>query len=523
MQRDFGLKNFSLSNPIPQQKQLTSILLTGLVALAIGAGGTAIAQSEPVKGGDLVVGLETDVRGFDTVKGGVYGISGRTVAGAMLEPLVMFTEDRTFAPHLATSWSSSDDGLSWTVNLRDDVKFHDGSEFDAADVAAHFNRILDKKNKSRARGFITAIKNVEVAGPHTAKFNLAHPWQGFLATLADRDMAGLIESPEQTAADKQNREPVGTGPFIFKEWQAGDRIIVTRNPHYWDKDKIHLDKITYRLMPDPQTRFQTLQSGDADVIWTDRGSSILKAEKDKTLEVFVQNGAGSGLTILNASKPPLDNPLVRQAIRHAMSQEYINATLWKNTKPFGTHPLPHECGDVAYLQYDLEKAKALVKKFGKPIKLEFQHTATTRGQEAGAIVQHFLQKAGIDVELTAVDQTTYVKKVFANDYMMTGWRVSDAIDIGPQLFGLSHSESPYNITRLKSPELDRLSLAMRTAKDPETRQKLQCELVTHINKAGHMAFSARNRYHVIHRSAIKGMRNFSLGTPYVWYLWRDNG
>ena len=508
------------------KKDLLSTYLrrgTALVLAASVASIAGIAQAGPTKGGTLTVGLETDVRGFDTVKGGVYGISGRTVAGALEEPLIMYTPDLKYAPHLATSWINSSDGKTWTIKLRQGVKFHDGSDFEASDVAKHFNRILDPKNKSRSRGFMTAIKNAEGVDTHTVRFNLVHPWQGFLPAIAGRDMGSLIESPEQTVAGKQNRHPIGTGPYIFQEWRGGDRVIVTKNPNYWDKDKIHLDKIIYRILPDPQTRYQSLKAGDVDLIWTDRGSSIVSARKDKSVIVYEQSGSGGGLFLLNASKPPLDSEIVRQAVRHAMNQKAVNAVLWKNTRPFSEHPMPFDCGDVNYPHHSIEKAKALVKQYGKPIKLQMIHTTTPRGREYGEINQQLLKKAGMELELLPVDQNILVKRVFTNNYMMSGWRIADSVDVGPQLFGLSFSKSPYNITRHKTPMLDKLSLGMRMAKDEKTRKLMQCKMAAYINKTSNMAFGAKNNYFIIMQPNVKGMRGFSYGTPYVWYLWKDNG
>ena len=341
--------------------------------------------------------------------------------------------------------------------------------------------------------------------------------------IASRAFFSAPVSPEQTAAGKQNRSPIGTGPYIFKEWRGGDRLIVTKNPNYWDKDKIFLDKIVYRILPDPQTRFQSLMAGDVDVIWTDRANSIIKAKKDSSVRVFEQNGGGSGLLLLNASKPPLDSEIVRQAVRYALSQEINNKVLWKGTRPFAEHPMPFKCGDINYPQHSTAKAKELVKQYGKPINLKYQHTTTPRGRELGEIAQQLLKKAGIGIELVPVDQSILVKRVFTNNYMISGWRVADAIDVGSQLFALSYSKSPYNITRFKNKKLDMLALGMRTAKDQATREALQCKLAASINKSANMAFGPGNRYHIILQPNIKGMRGFSYGTPYVWYMWKDKG
>ncbi|MBT3532432.1 MAG: hypothetical protein HN478_01045 [Rhodospirillaceae bacterium] len=508
-------------------KDHASIRLRRGAALVLAASLAAVAgnaqAADPVKGGTLTVGLETDVRGFDTVKGGVYGISGRTVAGALEEPLIMVTPDRKYEPHLATSWSNSDDGLTWTLKLRTGVKYHDGSDFESSDVAAHFNRILDPKNKSRSRGFMSAIKGAEAVDGNTVRFTLKHPWQAFLPTMAGRDMGGLMESQEQTASGKQNRSPIGTGPYIFQEWRGGDRIIVTKNPNYWDKDKIHLDKIIYRILPDTQTRFASLIAGDIDLIWTDRANSIHQAEKEGKVTVYKQDGGGSGLVLFNASAPPLDSKVVRNAVRHALSQEIVNKVLWKGTRYKAEHPMPFKCKDVSYPNFSTAKAKELAAQYGKPIKLQMIHTTTPRGKELGEIFQQLMKKAGMQLDLIPVDQSILVKRVFTNKYQISGWRVADALDVGPQLFGLSHSKSPYNITRLKTPELDKLSLAMRMAKTMESREQLQCDLVSMINQNGNMAFGPGNRYHILLQKNIKGMRGFTGGTAYVWYLWKDKG
>ena len=499
----------------------TSVRLM-LAALTIGLAGTSqpLSAETPVKGGTLTVGLETDVRGFDTVKGGVYGIYGRTVAGAIEEPLVYGTVDRKYKPHLATSWEPNATRTEWTVKLRKGVNFHDGKPFTADAVAKHYNRILDPKNKARSRGFITAVEGASVVDEHTVKFKLKHPWEAFLPMLAGRDMAGLIESPDQTAAGKQNRHPIGTGPYIFEEWRGGDRLIVKKNPNYWDKDRIHLDKIVYRILPDPQTRYQSLKAGDVDLIWTDRANSINPAKKDKSVVVYAQKGAGSGLFLLNASKPPLDDPMIRAAVGHAMSQEIVNKVLWKGTRPFAGHPLPHACKDDKYRQHDMKKAKALFAKYGKPVKLQMIHTTTPRGKELGEIYQQLLKKAGAELELIPVDQNILVKRVFTNNYMMSGWRVADSMNVGPQLFGLTFSKSPYNITRNKQPLFDKLGLAMRTAKSPEERTQRECDLVAAINESGSMRFGPGNLYHVIMRPNVKGIIPFTFGTAYVWYMWK---
>ena len=473
-----------------------------------------MSSSAALAAGTLTVALETDARGFDAVKGGVLGASAGTVSLTIHDSLLLYDRDsESFKPNLAESWEASADKKTWTVKLKKGVKFHDGSPFTANDAARHINRILDPKNKSRSRAFISAIASAKAADDHTVVYTLKHPWEAFRSTLAMPAMTGLVPSHKNVEADMQNRSPIGTGPYKFKSWAGGDRIVVERNPAYHRSDvKAHFDEIVFRILPDTQARFAALKAGEVDVIWTDRGNTIKAAQKDNSLNVLTAPGSGGSINFFNASKPPLDDQRVRQAIAHAWNQEVILNVTWKKTRPFARHGLGEntKC-DAGYLEYNPEKAKALVADYGKPIDLEMIHTTTPRGREFGEILQQMLKAVGMSLKLVPVDQNTLVKKVFTNDYMISGWRIADTGDVGAQLFALSFSKSPYNLTRLKTPALDKLAMTMRTAGTPEARTKGLCDLSRAINQEANMGFRGGNRYYVITRKNVTGVTITPMG------------
>lgn len=474
--------------------------------------GIALVASTPAgaqnKGGELVVGVETDVRGFDAVAGGVLGQSGEIVWRAMSEPLLTYDPDTdTYGPLLALSWEASEDQKVWTFKLRPGVKFHDGTDFGAEDVAHHYNRILDPENKARSRTFISAIDKVVATDPLTAEFHLKHPWQALLPFVATTSMSGPIPSSANVDAEKQNREPVGTGPFRFVSWASGDRIIVERNPDYWAADEINLDRVVFRILPDTQTRFASLKSGEVDVIWTDRGATIVEAEKDPDLVSLKKGGAGGAITLLNSRNAPLDDERIRLAVAHAWNQNAVIQITWQGTKPFVKHALgPNSgCGDAAYVDFDPEKAKALVADYGKPVKITMIHTTTPRGRELGEMMQQMLKQVGIELELIPVDQGTLVKRVFTREYDISGWRIADGADVGPQLFALTFSKSSYNLTGWTTPDVDKLAMAMRTSPTREDRMAKQCELSAAINASGSMLFRGGGRYYAFTRKHVKNI------------------
>jgi 4-phytase/acid phosphatase/peptide/nickel transport system substrate-binding protein len=443
------------------------------------------------------------------------------VADAIHDTLIHFDpKTGKLEPNLALSWSQSADKLTWTLKLKQGVKFHDGTEFTAKDAAEHMNRMLDPKNKSASRSFITAIKAAEVLDTYTVRFYLAHPWMPMPAILASIAMIGLIPSHANVAAGKQNRSPVGTGPYRFKSWAGGDRIVVERFADYHGKPG-RAERIVFRILPDTQARYAALKAGEVDVIWTDRGNTIVAAKKEKSLKVLVRDGKGAEITFFNASKPPLDDARVRQALAHAWNQKAILEVTWKNTRPFARSALgaAHKCND-GYLEYDPAKAKKLLAAYGKPVEVEMIHTTTPRGRELGEVMQQLYKKVGVTLKLVPVDQNTLVKKVFTNEYQISGWRIGDANDVGPQLFALAISKSSYNLSRDKSEAFDKAAMAMRTAADRKSRDEGLCTLSRLMNESGSMQFRGGNRYHAITRANVHGVTFHPLGVARVRDAWK---
>src|SRR6266481_3928760 len=218
----------------------TGKLLALVASAAVFVAGPAMAQKQ---GGTLTVGLELDIPGFDGLKVGVYDTAANIAASLIFDTLVSLDNDGKPKPKLALSWSSSDDFRVWTFKLRPDVKFHDGTPFNAQAVAWNFARQKDPKNNCRCAFYIANILTVEAKDD---------PAVDLPAILTRPDQNATIHSPTamQTKGDDYNRNPVGTGPFVVKSWTAGDRMVVERNPNYWDKGKPYLDRVVLRPLPD---------------------------------------------------------------------------------------------------------------------------------------------------------------------------------------------------------------------------------------------------------------------------------
>ncbi|MHC2341186.1 ABC transporter substrate-binding protein [Bradyrhizobium barranii] len=325
-------------------------------------------------GGSITVGQELEITGFDPLKVGVYDTSTFTAAAAIFDTLTTLDDKGEAAPKLAVSWTHSDDYKSWTFKLRQGVKFHDGTPFNAQAFKENFDRQKDPANKCRCAFYITNVKEVLAPDEYTVVYNLTDPSVNLPATNTIQSQNNVVHSPTawKTKGDDYNRNPVGTGPYILKSWTAGDRMVLEKNPGYWDKGRPYLDRIILKPLPDAQSRFASLQSGEADIIWDDENDAdnIMKAQKDPKLTVHTYKGSGAQVYAFNTKVAPFDDVRVRQALvmaidRPKMSQAISNGLSRPATNPYGDGSWV-KCKDDGALLFDVEKAKALIKDYGKP-------------------------------------------------------------------------------------------------------------------------------------------------------------
>ncbi|MCL2428024.1 MAG: ABC transporter substrate-binding protein, partial [Alphaproteobacteria bacterium] len=213
-----------------------AIRLAGAI-LALGLWAAPSMAQKP--GGTLTVGLEVDIPGFDPLKVGVFDTAALSAAALIFDTLTARDETGAAQPRLAQSWSASEDYKTWTFKLRPGVRFQDGTPFNAEAVAWNYARQKDPANHCRCAFYIQGINSVEAVGDLTVVFHLRDPAADLPSLLALPSSNSVIQSPTaiQKLGDDYSRNPVGTGPFVVKSWTAGDRMVLERNPDYWDKSR----------------------------------------------------------------------------------------------------------------------------------------------------------------------------------------------------------------------------------------------------------------------------------------------
>lgn len=345
-------------------------------------------------GGTLVVGLEGDINRTDSSL--VDDLNSTYVLENMMETLVTLkpgTGDQII-PSLADSWTISPDGLTYTFKLHPGIKFHDGTDLDAAAVKFNFDRWLNIPQSYVDLGYTyyidtvighgdsSFVKDVQAPDPSTVVVTLRNPNSAFLVQMTLTPFA--IASPKAlqdggaSAPDfKDNKyatggppAAVGTGPFMFKEWVPGDHVTVVKNPNYWNAAAggPYLDQITFKPYPDTTARLNALQSGDIDLAETMAPTDMATVASDSKLVAIDRGGACNvGQLAMNQTHPPFDNLKIRQAVATAVNRQAIadaffggSGVVVNNWTPPGS---PFE-KDLPFPAYDPEKAKQLIAESG---------------------------------------------------------------------------------------------------------------------------------------------------------------
>jgi peptide/nickel transport system substrate-binding protein len=467
-----------------RQGRLCVLALGAFAALAL----TIMPAGAQTRGGTVKFGVGEDIAGFDPVTVGAYGPATASAAALLFNTLTKLDDHGKPTPELALSWTASADFKTWTFKLRPDVKFQDGSPFNAQAVAFNFQRMRNPDNHCRCAAYITVINTIEAADDLTAVYHLNAPQPNWAAQIAAKTVVNVLHSPKAMEEMKEgyNRHPVGTGGFRLKSWQSGDQIVLERNPDYWDKDHVYLDEVSVRPLPDAQARYASLQSGESDVIWDDNADNIADARKNANFAVREYAGSGAIVYVFNMRQPPFDDVRVRQAMRMAIDMpafaEAVASGVSKPAKdPYGPGSFV-QCKDTGLLSYDAAKAKALLADYGKPIDFKLIVTATPRGRTYGQIFQEFWSAVGAKVTIEQVDPSALTTRAFTHNFQLMPWGIIDLADPDPQMYANFHTGSPVNLAGYSNPDVDRLLEDARNSGDLEKRSDDYCEIARILNK-----------------------------------------
>jgi peptide/nickel transport system substrate-binding protein len=401
------------------------------------------------------------------------------------------------SPGLATSWEVSPDATTYTFHLRQDVKFHDGTAFDANAVKASFDHIVDPNTKSKgAAAALGPYKETQVVDPHTAKVVFSAPNAAFVNEVAGFAMISPAALQKYGADFAKN--PVGTGPFKFKEYVVGQHVTVERNPDYnWGPAAIRtgpaqLSQITFRILSDPGARFNALQTGEIHFAPNLNPQDVASVKSSSLYRVYQVASTGMPWNIMiNAQRPPTDDLNVRKALLYATDQQAIIKTLY-----FGLHtaadqvftPItpgydtslkgmyshdPGKAGQLLDQAGWTKGANGMRQRNGQPLKLTFINIAGFGFDDISQLMQSQFRDVGIQVDIS--DQSF---PAVGDAYNRGDHNLADFFyyDVDPYfvraIFGADQIAHGFNWEHYGNPQLDALVDRANATPDAAARTKL---------------------------------------------------
>ena len=507
--------------------------LGGLTAAALALALTGLrpcgaAEPAPRDGGSVIMATGAQVQGFDPLTTRAANRE-TTMAGAlMFSSFFTLDEKGERVPDLATSIDASPDGLTWRLKLRPGQKFSNGAPYTARDVAHHFQRILDPSKNQAFAAALGALKAAVAIDDTTVEFHLAYPWAAFPSIFsADSFLFWVMPAEhEDRAGPDLNRRPIGAGPYLMTEWKQDDSISFEKNPNYWNPKAQHLDKIVIRFLPDPTARFTALKTGDIDIFNEPRGKQVLEARSDKTLKVVEYTGTGASTVNLNTSSPPLDDVRVRQALAYALDRNVELKVVFDGVGALATSfwgpGSKWNCPDAGYPEYDPEKARALLKDYGKPVKVVLQAQPTPPLTISAQLYQSFWQKVGIETEIKNIQGgPSYINPVLRGDYQIAFWEVADVPDPDFQVYQAFFSKSGGNLTRINDPKLDEAIETGRHSIDVDVRKQAYCEISKEMAKQMPIMLRLQSTYFAITQPRVHNIPPLRRGVVRLNEAWVD--
>jgi peptide/nickel transport system substrate-binding protein len=448
-------------------------IIFALLLSACGQGSTPTT-----KGGAIKVGLAADLSTLDPLKSSSF--YDRQVMLNIYDTLVRVDAHNNVQPDLATAWQyPSPTQLVFT--LRTDVKFQDGTDFNADAVVFNINRILNTPSSPRLSE-ISAVQDVVAVDSSHVRFDLKAAFAPLLLTLTDR--AGMMLSPKavQSLGDNLATTPTnaGSGPFMFKEWVKGDHLTVVRNPHYWQKDSDgqalpYLSSVTYRPITNGTVEFTNLQTGNIDVADGVDPNLVTQAKADPNLVYKQEASLSFGGFMLNTKAPPFDNVNVRQAVAWGINRDEIVNTVLKGVGVVAQGPLSP--GSWAYdssfapFSYSVDKAKAALQQAGvskATFTLLIASGSPLATQEA-QFLQSELQPVGITVNIKPEVFATLLDDTAAHNFQaaLVGW--SGRPDPDGNTYAWFHTGGGFNDMQYSNPQVDTLLEDARANNDQTKR------------------------------------------------------
>jgi peptide/nickel transport system substrate-binding protein len=478
--------------------------------LLVASAGIACAQTT------LRIGLAEDPDILDPTLARTY--VGRIVFASFCDKLFDIDEKLNVVPQLALGYDTAPDGLSVTIKLRPNVKFHDGEPFDAEAAKFSLERHMTMSGSFR-KPELAAVDRIDVIDPLTIKINLKAPFAPLIAQLTDRSGMMVSPKPAKDAGDKFGLHPVCAGPYKFVERVPQDRIVGEKFADYWNKDNVHIDRVVYLPISDDTVRLANLKSGGLDVIERALATDIKDIRADPKLKLASALWLGyMGIDVNERANNPLGkSAVVRQALEAAIDREALNQVVFNGEFVPGNQWVSPENfyyqRALPVPKRDVAKAKALLKGAGvtTPFDVDFMVPKGAEPQAVAEVVQAMAAEIGINMKIRVTEFATSLKQAEAGEYQAYLLAWSGRSDPDGNLYSFYKCKAPLNYTGFCNADVDKLLGESRVPSDRAQRKAVYEKLSRLLLDDEAIIYLYHSRVLIAHTARLEGYRQLPDG------------
>jgi peptide/nickel transport system substrate-binding protein len=431
------------------------------------------------------------------------------ISGTVYEGLTAVDKDLRVVPALAESWTIAPDAKTVTFRLRAGVTFHNGAPFEAADVVATIRRIQAQAIGSPLASRLTAIDTVTAPDARTVVMTLKEPSAPLLVSLAT-----IAIVPRGFEADREGlqRAPVGTGPFRFAEWQPNAFIRLERHAAYWRQGHPRLEGVRFNIVPESATRAVGLSSGTYAMLPNIDAATALQLRGRPNVRIAETLELAYTLVGINTSRPPLDNPKVREAINVALNRaEIVQAAQFGAGVPGG--PLSPALRDWALpvdqfscYRHDPARARALLAEAGvtAPLRLTMNVLPRQDIRDIAQVVQAQLNRAGFQVELRNQELGQFVQDWRNSNFDLFASTNAGSPDPDDYFFRTFRTGGSTNVFKFSDTTVDGLLDRARASTDAAERKRLYDDVQRRLACAGPIAHLTYGQLFTAMRTNVQG-------------------
>jgi peptide/nickel transport system substrate-binding protein len=504
-------------------------LLGAFAAMTLAACGGSKKESagKPKRGGSITIARIEDSQSFD--KTNVFQNESIWITEQIMEPLYTVTRDgKSVKPWLATSYTKSNGGKTYTFTLRDGVKFSTGKPMTAADVKFSID---DARAQSEGWGYLdAAIKSVEAPNPSTVAIHLKYAWAPFLADVALFANGIIPKNFNGEPRAQFYKHPIGTGPFMWDHRVVGRSVTLKRNPHYWQKGKPYLDKVTWTFVSSENTRELQLRGDQIQVDEFPPFNSITKLKDTDGVTMSLFPSTRTDYLLMNEQYPPLADVHVRRAISYAVDRKSIvKSVLFGYGKPansFLPPQVPFYDQQSPGLQFDIAKAKAELNqsRFQNGFKVTMLVGAGAQVENAiGQILQNQLKRLGIRVTFKQEDTSTEFNDISKRKYQLAlaYWTmdIADPDELVTFAVDPAGGGAASFYTSYKNPNVIKLSHEAQRETDVAKRRQLYADIQRLAAEDAFMGFLYYSPFRYAYSDKLHGFFVYPLGNYHLEDVW----